>query len=49
MLVDSCSDSLCAAILHHGFDNGLRDAMLIEWRVGWLIDSTRRRLSLRFA
>ena len=49
MLVDSCSDGLCAAILHHGFDNGLRNTMLIEWRVGSLIDSARRRLSLWFA
>jgi len=49
MLVDSCSDGLRAAILHHDFDNGLRDAMLVEWRVGSLIDSARQRLSLRFA
>ena len=46
MLVDSCSDSLHAAILHHDFDNGLRDAMLVEWRVGSLIDSARQQLSL---
>jgi len=49
MLVDSCSDGLRAAILHHDFDNGLRDAMLVEWRVGSLIDSARQRLSLPFA
>jgi len=49
MLVDSCSDGLRAAILHHDFDKGLRDAMLVEWHVGSLIDSTRQQLSLRFA
>ena len=49
MLIDSCSDGLHAAIIHHDFDNGLRDAMHVEWRVGSLIDSARQRLSLRFA
>jgi len=49
MLVDSCSDGLHAAILHHGFDNGLRDTMLVECLVGSLIDSAHQRLSLRFA
>jgi len=49
MLVDSYSNGLRAAILHHGFDNGLRDAMLVEWHVGSLIDSAHQRLSLQFA
>ena len=48
MLIDSCSDGFCTAILHHGFDNGLRNTMLIEWRMGSLIDSARQRLFLRF-
>jgi len=48
MLVYSFDDGLRATILLDGFDNALRDTMLVEWRIGSLIGFARRRLSQCF-
>jgi len=48
-LVNSSSNSLPAAILVDGFDDGLHAGIDIEKHIGWLIASARRRLSQWFA